>query len=145
MPNKTSACKGFFTFLCNQIFTGFQHLRAYNPLSRPNYSTTSQAQAQLVYTVNQPNPQLWDSEFQAAVVATLAAQLVPALALNMNLMKMQIAIADKIITEARVRDANEGSNTQDHIPYWIRARNSGNGYYNNGFNANGYTDIVWGF
>lgn len=106
---------------------------------------TNQPQAQLVYTVNQPNPQLWDSEFQGAVVATLAAQLVPALALNMSLMKMQIAIADKIITDARVRDANEGSNTQDHIPDWIRARNSGNGYYNNGFNANGYTDIVWGF
>ena len=104
---------------------------------------TNQRQAQLVYTINQPNPQTWDSEFQAAMVASLGAYLVPAISGSMAMMQMQIALAEKIIATARVRDANEGSTIQDHIPDFIRARNGGNGYYN-GYGAyGGYYDMVW--
>lgn len=105
---------------------------------------TNQPQAQLVYTVNQPNPQIWDSSFQAAMVASLAAYLVPALSLNMTLAQMQIRIADTIITQARVRDGDEGSQSQDHIPDFIKARNAGAiigpGYGYSG----GWSEMAWG-
>lgn len=105
---------------------------------------TNQTQAELVYTVNQPNPQIWDSEFQQAMVSSLAAFLVPALALNIPLMQMQIRLAESMIANARMRDGNEGSNSQDNLPDWIRARNSGGGYdYNGGYVYGGYTDMPW--
>ncbi len=107
---------------------------------------TNQTQAQLVYTVNQPNPQIWDSAFQAAMVASLAAYLVPALSLNITLAQMLVSIAERIINQARVRDADEGSTSQDHIPDWISARNIGGGYDGSyGSWGNGYSDMNWGF
>ena len=106
---------------------------------------TNQTQAQLVYTVNQPNPQIWDSQFQAAMVASLAAYLVPALALNISLMQMQIKVAENLIEQARVRDGDEGTTSQDHIPDWIQARNVGGTYYGNGAFTGGYCDMSWGF
>lgn len=107
---------------------------------------TNQTQAQLVYTVNQPNPQIWDSQFQAAMVASLAAYLVPALALNTSLMQIQIGLAERIIQQARVRDGDEGTTSQDHIPDWIQARNVGSttGYCEGAYNS-GYYDMTWGF
>ncbi len=107
---------------------------------------TNQTQAQLVYTVNQPNPQIWDSAFQAAMVASLAAFLVPALSLNITLAQMQVSIAERIINQARVRDADEGSTSQDHIPDFIQARNIGGGYNGGyGWSGCGYSDMNWGF
>lgn len=99
---------------------------------------TNQDKAQLVYTVNQPNPIIWDSQFQAAMVASLAAYFVPALSLNMPLMQAQIALAQRIIDQARASDGNEGSNTQDHIPDWFRARGGSSRYYGWGGGYNGY-------
>lgn len=109
---------------------------------------TNQTQAQLVYTVNQPNPQIWDSEFEQAFVASLSAYLAEALTLNMPLMQLKIKQAESMIMAARVRDANEGSNRQDNIPDWIRGRRSGGGYggYNNGWNEGCYgvyTSMGW--
>jgi len=106
---------------------------------------TNVAQAILVYTVNQPNPQVWDSDLQQAFVASLAAYLVPALSLNMPLMRMQVELADRIIANARARDANENYNNQTIIPDWIRARNTGGlGYYGvgQGFGS-GWVDMSW--
>lgn len=105
---------------------------------------TDQTQAQLVYTVNQPNPQIWDSLFQAAMVASLAAFLAPPLSLNMSLMKIQAAMAEQMIQQARIRDGDEGTTSQDHIPDWIQARNSGSVIGNNAWGG-GYTDMCWGF
>jgi hypothetical protein len=107
---------------------------------------TDQTQAQLVYTVNQSNPLLWDSLFQAAMVASLAAYLVPALSLNLPLMQFQMKVAENIITIARVRDGVEGTTSQDHVPDWITARNAGGGtgYVYNGYNSGGYTNMSWG-
>lgn len=90
-----------------------------------NVVLTNQSQAQLAYTVNQPNPLIWDSDFTAAMVASLGAWLVPALSLNMPLMAASAKRAEELIIAARVRDANEGSNSQDHDPDWMRIRNSG--------------------
>lgn len=117
---------------------------AYATDSRGNPNTvilTNQSQAQAVYTVNQPNPIIWDSQFQAAMVASLAAYLVPALSLNLPLMQMSIAAAERIIQQARVRDGNEGVTVMDHIPDWIRARQGETGIYGS---YNGYAPWLFG-
>lgn len=104
---------------------------------------TNQSQAQIIYTVNQPNPQIWDSQFQSAMVASLAAYFVPALSLSMPLMKSSIEMAQRLIMQARVADGNEGTTTVDHVPDWIRARSAGygSGPYGAGNGANG----LWTF
>jgi len=98
--------------------------------------------AQAVYTVNQPNPQIWDSQFQAGFVAALAAFLIPALAMNLSMLKMQVASADRIISGARVSDGNEFYAVQDHTPDWISARGGGSGMSQAFWNA-GYDEMAW--
>lgn len=105
---------------------------------------TNQTQAQLVYTVNQPNPQIWDSLFSEAMVQSLCAYLVPALSLSAPLMTASMSRAEKMIEQARIRDGDEGSTCQDNIPDWITARNGGsawNGYGNAYYGA--YQGMVW--
>ena len=106
---------------------------------------TNQSQAQLIYTTNQQNPVIWDSQFEAGYVASLAAFLVPALSMQIQLMQLQINIAEKVIADARASDANEGSNTQDHVPDWIRARAGGSGgWYDSGnCGYGGWENIAW--
>ncbi len=106
---------------------------------------TNQDQAQVVYTVNQPNPIIWDSLFEQAFVATLGVYLVPALSLQMELMKVQITVAERAIAQARIRDGDEGDTIMDHLPDWMSARNSG-ALYNYGQLGNGcqnYYNPVW--
>ncbi len=98
---------------------------------------TNQSQAIAVYTINQPNPQLWDSSFEQAFVATMAAWFVPALSLHLPLMQTQIKIAEGLVEQARVRDGVEGVTSMDHVPDFIRARNGASGWANN-YNRNGY-------
>lgn len=86
---------------------------------------TNQTQAQAVYTVNQSNPVIWDSLFEAGMVASLAVYLVPALSLNLPLMQLSIKTADGIITQARVRDGDEGVTSQNREASWMTARNQG--------------------
>jgi hypothetical protein len=88
---------------------------------------TNQESAQGIYTVNQPNPAIWDSQFQAAMVAALAAYLVPALSLNLPLMQGAIQSAERFIAQARASDGNEGVTSMDHTPDWLRARRGGGG------------------
>ncbi len=105
-----------------------------NPI---NVILTNQSQAIAVYTVNQPNPQIWDSLFQAAMVASLAAMFVPALSLHLPLMQAQIKLAESMIQQARTRDGNEGTTSMDHTPDWIRARQGASGkYWNSGYGNN---------
>lgn len=108
---------------------------------------TNQTQAQAVYTVNQPNPVIWDSMFEQAFVSTLAAFLVPALSLNLALMQAATKVADGIIMQARIRDGDEGVTVVDHIPDWMRARNSGGAMYGSGGYApwlyGNYANINW--
>lgn len=101
---------------------------------------TNQSQAQAVYTVNQPNPIIWDSLFQQAFVASLTAFLVPALSLNIPLMQMCIKTADALIAQARVRDGDEGTTVVDHLPDWMQARSSGGSL---GWNSSGYAPWVY--
>lgn len=106
----------------------------------------NQTQAQAVYTVNQPNPQIWDSMFQAAMVASLAAYLVPALSLNLPLMSMSIKTAESIITQARVADGNEGVTSVNRNAQWMTARTCGTGPYDGygGYGMyGGQQDMSW--
>ncbi len=116
-----------------------------NPL---NVILTNQSQAIAVFTVNQPNPSIWDSLFSQAMVATLAAYLVPALTLHLPLMQAQISMAERIINEARVRDGNESVTSMDHLPDWMRARQGATGkYWTNGgpggYGNNNWCNISW--
>lgn len=112
-----------------------------------NVILTNQSQAIAVYTVNQPNPQIWDSLFQSAMVASLAAYFVPALSLHMPLMQIQIKLAEEMIQQARVRDGNEGVTSMDHLPDWMRARQGATGaYWRNGYGNgcwNNFSNMVW--
>jgi len=100
---------------------------------------TNQEQAVANYTVNQQNPQSWDSLFTSAFIASLASYLVPALALDKQLMTTQIQIADRIIGNAQAQDGNEGVTTMDHVPDFIRARQGASGILRRGnyFSAQG--------
>lgn len=107
---------------------------------------TNQDQAQGVYNCNNSNPSIWDSLFQSAMVASLAAFLVPALSLSLPLMDRQIKIAESAISIARRQDGNEGVTTMDHLPDWMRARAGGQGF-GIGYNFStwgGYCNMVWG-
>lgn len=101
---------------------------------------TNLSQAQAVYTVNQPNPIIWDSLFEQAFVSSLAAFLVPALSLNLPLMGAAIKTADNIIMQARVRDGDEGVTVVDHVPDWMRARASGGSL---AWNTAGYSPYLY--
>ena len=105
---------------------------------------TNQCQAQAIYTVNQPNPIIWDSQFQAAMVSSLAAYLVPALSLNLALMQAAIKNSEMIISQARASDGNEGPHVQDHTPDWFRARGGESRYYGAaGWSGMNYGAMVW--
>lgn len=115
-----------------------------------NIILTNQSQAQIVYTLNQANPAIWDSQFQAAMVASLAAYLVPSLSLDLPLMQLSIKTAEGIIAQARAADGNEGVTVMDRTPDWIRARAAGSsyGYYGAGYGWNGAcfggaSDMCW--
>lgn len=95
----------------------------------PVSSTTTQTviltqlyQAQLVYTARIENPDLWDPMFQEAMVATLAAKFVNALARNSSLFNQCVAVAKDIVLQARVTDGDEIPTSQDHLPDFIQAR-----------------------
>lgn len=105
---------------------------------------TNQRQAQAVYTVNQPNPVIFDSLFEQAFVASLAAFLVPALSLDLALMDRAVRQAEQAISIARVRDGNEGVTSVDRIPDWMVARASGGVMTGTGaFGYSGWDSMVW--
>lgn len=106
---------------------------------------TNQTQAQAVYTVNQSDPVIWDSLFEAGMVAALGAFLVPALSLNLPLMQISIKTADAIIQQARVRDGDEGVTSQNRNADWMTARNQGGslGWISNGQLYFSYDNMAW--
>jgi len=112
-----------------------------------NIIATNQEQAIFNYTADIQNPAIWDTQFQAAFVASLAAFLVPALSMHMGLMQASVQIAERMIAEARARDGNESPQSQDHLPDWIRARSGGADGYYNGYQGDswwgGYSNMAW--
>lgn len=104
---------------------------------------TNQSMAIVNYTVNQPNPQSWDSLFTAAYVSSLAVYLVPALSMNTPLMAQQKAIAADLIQKAQAMDANENPVSQDHVPDWLRARRGATGFLAPKYNAYSDIQMIW--
>lgn len=93
-------------------------------------------QAHMVYTARIENPDLWDPSFQEAMVATLAAKFVNALARNSSLFNQCVAVARDIVLQARVADGDEVPTYQDHLPDWIQAR---------GVNSFGGDGVYYGY
>lgn len=83
---------------------------------------TNVYQAVLLYTAQVTNPDLWDSMFADAMVASLAAKLVNPLSRNANLMVEQTKIAQAILVEAKARNANEDVPEYDRVPDWMSVR-----------------------
>ena len=102
---------------------------------------TNLSMAQIVYTQNNSNPDFWESEFQAAFVASLAAYLIPPLNLNMGLLSMQTKIAAEIIETARAVDGNESVVSQNREASWIEARGAGR-WIGSGYGS-AYSSMSW--
>lgn len=83
---------------------------------------TSQEQAILVYIKRVTNPDVWDDQFQQALVSALGARLVVALTGDKGLAQLQVQQANEFIRLARVTDGNEGLTINDVTPDWIRTR-----------------------
>jgi len=83
---------------------------------------TNQSQAILAYCRRVTNPDIWDEQFQQALVAALASRLVISLTGDKGLAQLQIAEANKYISLARAGDGNEGLTVNDVTPDWIRTR-----------------------
>ena len=83
---------------------------------------TNQEQAILCYVRRVVNPDVWDSQFQQALVAALAARLVVSLTGDKGLAQLKLQEANQHITLARQMDGNEGLTVNDVTPDWIRTR-----------------------
>jgi hypothetical protein len=99
-----------------------------SPVSRTVILTNVRC-ANLVYTALIPYPNMWDALFQEAMVALLASVVALPLTkdkkFGMQMRTQQIAVAREKLTQARIADGNEGWYNTDHVPDFIRARNSG--------------------
>jgi hypothetical protein len=83
---------------------------------------TNQEAAILCYVRRVVNPDVWDDQFQQALVAALGARLAIALTGEKGLAQMQVQMANEFIRQARVTDGNEGLTINDVTPDWIRTR-----------------------
>lgn len=83
---------------------------------------TNQEQAILAHIKRVVNPDVWDDQFQQALVAALAGRLVIALTGDKGLAQLKMSEANQFIQMARVSDGNEGLTVNDVTPDWIRVR-----------------------
>lgn len=83
---------------------------------------TNQQQAILTYIKQVTNPDVWDAQFQDALVASLAMMLAIPLTGDKALAKLKQDTANGMIQIARVGDGNEGITVIDSTPDWIRIR-----------------------
>ena len=83
---------------------------------------TNQEQAILAYIKRVTDPDVWDDQFQQALVAALASRLVVSLTGDKGLAQLKQGEANQYITLARQSDGNEGLTINDVTPDWIRTR-----------------------
>lgn len=83
---------------------------------------TNMPQAQLVYTADVTDPNIFDSLFQSAFVGRLCARLVMPLSGDKALAKIAIDDGEKAEADAAFRDGDEGLTVIDSTPDWIRGR-----------------------
>lgn len=83
---------------------------------------TNQENAVLAYCKRVTDPNQWDSQFQQAMIAGLAARLANPLTGDDKKAQTKLNEANAFIIEARKSDANEGLTVNDVTPDWIRIR-----------------------
>ena len=83
---------------------------------------TNQSQASLIYTADITNPDIWDSEFEDAVVSGLAAALVAATTGDKALIAELNKAAQGFLLLARTTDSTESGSTQEVLPDWLATR-----------------------
>lgn len=90
---------------------------------------TNVRNARLIYTAAVTNPQLWDPLFMTGLVGLLASWLaLPCLddkKFAMEMRSQQIVLVKDLISQARVQNGNEGWQTVDNLPDWVRIRGAG--------------------
>lgn len=88
---------------------------------------TNLEQALIEFSVLQSSESEWDPDFIQVIVSALAGKLAIPLTGDKALARDKLNLANNMILEARVRDANEGLTINDHIPDWLRTRGVGGG------------------
>lgn len=94
---------------------------------------TNVKSAQLVYTAFMPYPSMWDSQFRAAFVAYLAAEIAMGISddkkFGLEMRDRNFKIASEKVQQARVTNGNEAGfpQTIDHMPDWMNNRWRGGG------------------
>jgi hypothetical protein len=83
---------------------------------------TNQEQAILAYIKRVVNPNVWDEQFQQALVAALGSRLAIPLTGDKGLAQLKQGEANQYIMLARQGDGNEGLTVNDVTPDWIRVR-----------------------
>lgn len=83
---------------------------------------TNQQQAIITYIKQVTNTDVWDSQFQEAMVESLAMKLSFQLTGDKALAKMKQELANAMIQIARVGDGNEGITVINTTPDWISIR-----------------------
>lgn len=103
---------------------------------------TNQKRATLIYTCLATYPDQWDPLFSEAFVALLASRIAMILCepkVASHYRDEQIKIAKMALEQARISDGDEGWTTTDHVPDWLRVRDSGGwGYGSNNLGVVGY-------
>jgi hypothetical protein len=101
---------------------------------------TNQELATLAYVKQITDPNVMDSLFQTAWIASIASSLAMALTGDKGLANSQVEEVNAAITEARKADANEGMTMNDVTPDWVRIR--GVSYSDYSYTPN--SDFSWG-
>jgi hypothetical protein len=86
---------------------------------------TNVQNAIIEYTRNDTTPDSWEGSFVTAIHTALSGVLAPALTGDKTLARDKIGLANDMILQARVADANEGLTVNDHVPDWLRVRGVG--------------------
>ena len=90
---------------------------------------TNQSQAIGTYTLDQQATNIFDSQFEAALVAALAAYICIPLNGSLQMRQMNAMDAKERVLNARITDGNEGPETQNRTAEWIIARGMYPDYY----------------
>ncbi len=97
------------------------------PQTKTKVILTNIQSAVAEYTHNYTIPFDYDSQFATAFYTAMAGKLAQPLTGDKALARDKITIANGMILDARVADANEALTINDHVPDWLRLRGVGGG------------------
>lgn len=92
---------------------------------RPDNSVAIMTNSQeviLSYTMRQAHVDAWDSSLRMAIIYALAAHITSPLQGNTDRAQLNIGLANQLILDARVLNANVDENQFETLPPWIAAR-----------------------